>query len=754
MGGRVVLGVAVAAAALVGIGAWSLQSGTASSTSVPMVKVAPGDVTVSVGGVGRIVQARASAPIAVPSATSASSSGSTTGSAAPTEVRADAVFPRAAGHLSRFLVAPGRHVVANQQLALIDDGGAAAAAVTQAKDDVAIALLELRQKRTSDPLKGPPPTAAELAAARVAETAARERLARLLGAPRRADVSAAQADAKKAKADLVALRNGALATPAARAEAIRIGQKNVLVAKQKLDRLLTPNQVDVSAATSEVAKAKTDLEALLKPAQPPLPEAVVAAQHAVTAIQDKLGKLTGPPDPSVLATAQAELTKAASDLAVLQRSQPSPLPEAVAAAQQAVAVAQENLADAQALNPPDLVAVRTAQLDLDKAKSDLAALQQPAAGPLPEEIAAARAALESARLKLAKLQGPPDQADVSATQVELDKALAELAALQRPAVPPLPSAVAAARQALVAAQVKRTKLLHPIAADVSAARLDLARARSELQLLKLGPTPAALAAARQAVTSSEAKLAQVLGPPLRADVVASRADIRKAQADLAVLRTHGAPASAIDIALARLKASAAQAKLANARVAQSLLTVRAPAAGTVTALLTVRGAPVDSSTPVAAVSDLAHLAVAVDLSEFDVARVKAGQRALVSVDALGGKRYPGKVQFAALTGNDNGGVITFPIRVGLASTAGLKPGMNAGVRIIVAQRHDVLQLPLEAIGHDDDDLPIVSVLGRAGEPVTRRVRLGLASNKNVQIVKGLRAGERVVFPESEGGAGD
>jgi multidrug efflux pump subunit AcrA (membrane-fusion protein) len=754
MRGRLVFAPVLAAAAVIGIGAWRLNSGDAASasTSVPLVRVALGDVTVTVGGVGRVVQARASTPIVVPSTTSASASGpATSGSAAPSEARADSVFPRATGHLLQFFVVPGQRVVANQRLALIDDGGVAAAAVTQAGDDLAIAQLDLRQKRTSDPAKGLPPTAAELTAAHAAETAARTRLARLLLPPRPADVSAARLDVKKAEADLRALRIGTLGTPAARAEAIRLARRNIGVAGAKLEKILTPSPTDVSAATAEVSKAQSDLATLLRPVQPPLPEAVKAAQQTVAAIRDKLAKLTGPPDPATLATAQADLAKATSDLAVLQRSLPTPLPEALTAAAVAFEVAQQSLNDAKALDPPDPAAVRTAEADVAKTRADLAALQQPPPGPLPEEIATAQAAMESARLKLAKLQGPADAADVSATNGELDKAIADLAALKRPPLPPLPKAVAAARQALEAARVKRTALLHPPQADVAAARLDLARARSELRVLKIGPTRAALTAARQAVATAKVKLAQLFAPPLQADVATARADVRKAVADLTVLRTRGAPASAIDIELASRKVSAAESRLAVALAAERLLIVRAPVAGMVTALLTVRGAPVDGSTPIATVSDLAHLGVAVDLSEFDVARVKRGQHAVVAVDALGGKPYPGKVLFAAPTGVDNGGVVTFPVRVGLARTAGLKPGMNASVRIIVAQRRHVLQLPLEAVSHNDDDLPIVSVLGPAGEPITRKVTLGLASNKNVEIVKGLHAGERVVFGETQGG---
>jgi len=241
----------------------------------------------------------------------------------------------------------------------------------------------------------------------------------------------------------------------------------------------------------------------------------------------------------------------------------------------------------------------------------------------------------------------------------------------------------------------------------------------------------------------------LLGPPLAADVAAARFDVFKAEADLAVLRVRGQPASSLDIALARLKVVGAQLRLGNARFAKPLLTVRAPARGTVTALFSVPGAPVDPLTPVATIADLDRLEVTVDLSEFDVARVRAGLKATVSVDALGGKSFPGKVLFAALTGTTNGGVVTFPVRVGLAHTVALKPGMNVSVRILVAKRLDVVQVPLEAVARDDEDRPIVNVVDAAGDTAPRRVTLGLASNENVEIVKGLRAGEVVALPETQ-----
>jgi RND family efflux transporter MFP subunit len=186
-------------------------------------------------------------------------------------------------------------------------------------------------------------------------------------------------------------------------------------------------------------------------------------------------------------------------------------------------------------------------------------------------------------------------------------------------------------------------------------------------------------------------------------------------------------------------------------MAKPLLTVRAASAGTVTDLLTVPGAPVDPFTPIASVADLDHLGVSVDLSEFDVAHVRPGLRATVSVDALGGKSFSGRVLFTAPTGTNAGGVVTFPVRVRIDHARGLRPGMNVSVRIIVAQRLDVVQVPVEAVSRDDEDRATVTVVDATGNTVPRRVTTGLASNKTVQIVKGLKPGEVVVLPESQGG---
>jgi multidrug efflux pump subunit AcrA (membrane-fusion protein) len=179
---RKLVWLALAVAAAIGISVWKFQSGAAAPASpLPVVSAIRGDVIVTVGGVGRIVQARGVAQVVVPTAvgggaaTSGSAAGGSAaaGGAAPStgnsgSAPADAVFAHASGHLSKLLVTPGQRVSAGQVVALIDDAGSSLAAVKQAQNDLATARVELQQKRTSDPLKGFPASPAELAAGRLA----------------------------------------------------------------------------------------------------------------------------------------------------------------------------------------------------------------------------------------------------------------------------------------------------------------------------------------------------------------------------------------------------------------------------------------------------------------------------------------------------------------------------------------------------------------------------------------------------------
>ncbi len=600
------------------------RSGGKTKATGPTATATRGDVVVDVGAVGRVVAANAVAPVVVP-ATPPPSGAASASAASPAQVQPGGVFPGTTGHVAQVLVSAGQHVAAGESLALLNDGGAAALAVRQARNDVAVARLELLQKQTSDPTKGLPPTTPELAASRLAVSAARQKLA-LLAHPTAADLTAAALDAQKGRVDLETVKKRP--TPMA----LIAAKLTVTAALRRLEQIQTPSQTDVTAVQLEVKRAQADLDALQRTASP---AAIRAARLAVELARQRLADL--PSD----------------------------------------ATRSERLA---------------AELELARAEADLEALLAP---PNASALAAAKLALDLAEQRLAQLTGLPSPAALAAAQADLAKVIVDLDILAR------------------------------------------------------DPSRIAVRAAELAVRLGEEKLAQLRHPP-PATRAAAKFDVAKAVADLETLRRRGAPAGAIDLELARLKLRTANTHLTYAQSQVTRLVVRAPAAGTVTSVLAVPGSPADASTPVATVADLSHVAVTVDLSEFDVSRVRLGLPALVSVDALGGRRVPGRVESTALTGVDSGGVVTFPVRVTMRKVANVRPGMNVSVRIIVSRRLNVVEVPLEAVSHDVNGHAVVSVVATSGRTATRRVVLGLANNKNVEIRRGLRTGERVLLARSGG----
>jgi multidrug resistance efflux pump len=500
---------------------------------------------------------------------------------------------------------------------------------------------------------------------------------------------------------------------------------------------------DGGTAATALAQARDDLAtARVELAQkrvsdptkgsPPTPAELSSARLAVEAAQAKLAVLAHPTSADISA-ARYEVQKAKGDYATLTQG---PTSAAVAAAHLAIEIGIKRLTLAA---PTAQVDVAAAQVDVAKARAELDALTM---APPQSAVDAANLAVALAKQRIADLSPASTPADVLAAQVELRKAEADLAALTRGGTP---SAVAAAQAATDLAQQKLAQLTGAASqVGVDAARLELEKAQADLAVLRKPAPRATRLAGRAAIVLAERKLGALLHPAPSLRRVAS-ADVAKALADLDVLRHRGGPASPADIEAARLKVDAAAARVRLAAAQAARLKVRAATSGTVTAVLAAPGSPADPTSPIITVANLHHLEVSVDLSEFDAARVRRGQHASVAVDALGGKRLPGEVLLAALAGVDNGGVVTFPIRVGLSRSGGVKPGMNSSVRIVVAQRRNVVTVPLEAVSEGS-----VTVRTRSGTETKRHVVLGLASNKTVEIKRGLRAGETVVIAGTSG----
>jgi membrane fusion protein (multidrug efflux system) len=230
---------------------------------------------------------------------------------------------------------------------------------------------------------------------------------------------------------------------------------------------------------------------------------------------------------------------------------------------------------------------------------------------------------------------------------------------------------------------------------------------------------------------NEAEVAQA-----RAELELARNNLKRTE-DLA--RKSFVSSSAQDQAAANVEVLAARLKLAEARLAK--MRVVAPFDGVVGIRSVSVGDYVKDGADLVNIEDIAQLKVDFRLPERHFAQLKVGQTVEVVADALPGSRYRGTID--AINPRIDAGGRSLEVRARLANTDGrLRPGMFARVRVIVGERQSALMVPEEAIVPLGDDFFVYTVADDKARRV--RVKLGVRRDAMVELLEGVKAGDRVV----------
>ncbi len=251
--------------------------------------------------------------------------------------------------------------------------------------------------------------------------------------------------------------------------------------------------------------------------------------------------------------------------------------------------------------------------------------------------------------------------------------------------------------------------------------------------------------------------------------LASGAELERARAerDTAVARLAGS----------RERHAQSAAQLDEALNSLSKTTLLSPIDGTVIELSRevgerVRGSDF-SEDVVMTLASLNAMEVKIEVGEHEVVHLRSGQKAEIRVDALEGQSFEGTVvEIAQKALIKNPGteaeVTSFPITVAMAERpSGVMPGMSAEVSVSAQTHADVVLVPIQAVtvrpekSLPDAKLPvegapisarkagetlakIVFVVNAENKAQARRVRTGISSDTELEILEGLQDGEKVV----------
>ena len=187
---------------------------------------------------------------------------------------------------------------------------------------------------------------------------------------------------------------------------------------------------------------------------------------------------------------------------------------------------------------------------------------------------------------------------------------------------------------------------------------------------------------------------------------------------------------------------AAQARVDAAQATVNMLSIIAPFDGVVLSVDDHAGDVVNANELSVNVADLGHLYVETQVDESDVAKVREGNPAQVTLDAAPGVTLAGRVAIVNPVGESVGGLVKYTVRIELDQVTGdvfLPLGSTANVVITVAGEQSMLAVPIVAIQNDANGEYVWVV--RGGESVRVDVVGGTIYDDLVAVTGDLQAGD-------------
>ena len=213
-------------------------------------------------------------------------------------------------------------------------------------------------------------------------------------------------------------------------------------------------------------------------------------------------------------------------------------------------------------------------------------------------------------------------------------------------------------------------------------------------------------------------------------------------------------------------------------------TVHAPIGGTIVSrpvtvgqIITSTTTSPNGGTTLMTIADLGRVRMRVTIDEVEMGNIRVGLPASVAVDAFAEHSFDGVLEKIEPQAVVTQGVTFFPVEVSISNKEGLlMPGMNGEVTIRAADLKNVLQVPIDVIRATNELAPVsrmfsipvdtltnslrrdlVNTEGKTGIPgryavvakadgsyEMRLVKIGPSDLKVVQILDGLKEGDKVV----------
>jgi RND family efflux transporter MFP subunit len=217
--------------------------------------------------------------------------------------------------------------------------------------------------------------------------------------------------------------------------------------------------------------------------------------------------------------------------------------------------------------------------------------------------------------------------------------------------------------------------------------------------------------------------------------------------------------SDLDLQSQQLSLQNSQNSLQDAKDNLANYYIYAPFDGVVGAVSVEKGQTISSGTSAITFITQTELTT-ISLSEQDVTKIKLGDKAVITFDAIDGLSVAGKVTEIDTIGTVSQGVVSYNVQITFdTQDSRVKPGMSTSVNVITDIQQNVLTIPNSAVKtkngssyvlvlNQKEDLANAAAakgFASAIAPIQRIVQIGVADSVNTEITNGLSEGDQVVI---------
>ena len=222
-------------------------------------------------------------------------------------------------------------------------------------------------------------------------------------------------------------------------------------------------------------------------------------------------------------------------------------------------------------------------------------------------------------------------------------------------------------------------------------------------------------------------------------LVQAKGQNEQAQKQLADLRRIGEKQG---LKAAQGTLSSTKGKYDAAAAQLSYSEIRSPISGVVTDRPLYPGEMATAGTPLLTVMDLSHVIAKAHIPQAEAALLKVGDTASVSAPGLEDP-MPAKVSVVSPALDPNSTTVEVWVDARNPHQE-LKPGTSVSISMLAQTIPDALTVPAAAVLTEPDGTTSVMVIGDDSRAHQRDVKTGVRQENQIQIVSGLKAGERVV----------